>query len=301
MMKCLVKQTEPHTVCLCASHLCFQQRYICKDAFLSLTVHREVQNPPARQRCDKYSAPSRRHLTTQGIFNDSERSDLLGWLGCAVGGGRGSTCDTLLNERMNEWSTSELKYDYDLKTKSFHLCLMFSTIAECCLKAITNSRSCNIVLSGVLQLRSYDDSRAEPVATMQRSLSCRVAWMKKPLSDLKPTLHPHQVLKVPTCSSTTCPRSLETRTYCRCSCLSETWSLPKSSSTNRQTLASASVRAPQTQMFACLSFNFTDCVQVQGLDAWRSNLMLENNTRSKDHMTKDSLQKIQKYSTTLRR
>lgn len=51
----------------------------------------------------------------------------------------------------------------------------------------------------------------------------------------------YQVPKVPTSSSTTCPRSLETRTYCRCSCLSETWSLPKSSSTNRQTLASASV------------------------------------------------------------
>lgn len=51
-----------------------------------------------------------------------------------------------------------------------------------------------------------------------------------------------QVLKVPTCSSTTCRRSSETRTFSRCSCLSETWFLPKSSSTNRQTLASASVR-----------------------------------------------------------
>ncbi|KAF7646346.1 hypothetical protein LDENG_00188890, partial [Lucifuga dentata] len=54
------------------------------------------------------------------------------------------------------------------------------------------------------------------------------------------------VPKVPTCSSTTCRRSLETRTYCRCSCLLETWSLPKSSSTNKQTLASASALSATT-------------------------------------------------------
>ena len=85
---------------------------------------------------------------------------------------------------------------------------------------------------------------------------------------------PRQVPKVPTCSSTTCPRSLETRTYSRCSCLSETWSLPKSSSTNRQTLASASVRRQhrrqcvQTHWNACcyLSFSFfASCVPVQEL------------------------------------
>lgn len=62
-----------------------------------------------------------------------------------------------------------------------------------------------------------------------------------------------QVQKVPTCSSITCHRSLETRTSCRCSCLSETWSQPKSLSTNRQTLASALVRSQrenENQIFA---------------------------------------------------
>lgn len=128
-----------------------------------------------------------------------------------------------------------------IKWKSVHPCLMFSTIAECCLKAITNSRSCSIVLSSVLQLRSYDDSTAVPVATMQRSLSCSVSALKTTLTLYPLCISSRQVPKVPTSSSTTCPRSLETRTYCRCSCLSEMWSLPKSSSTNRQTLASASV------------------------------------------------------------
>lgn len=89
-----------------------------------------------------------------------------------------------------------------------------------------------------------------PMTTAQQCLSPQCSahspavlpkW-KSALTLSSPCISSRQVPKVPTCSSTTCPRSLETRTYCRCSCLSETWSLPKSSSTNRQTLASASVR-----------------------------------------------------------
>lgn len=118
--------------------------------------------------------------------------------------------------------------------KAFHLCLMLSTIAECCLKAITELR--------VVRCALHWRQRGVRVATMQHS-SPAALLNEKPLWPYTCSAsRPRQVPKVPTCSSTTCPRSLETRTYSRCSCLSETWSLPKSSSTNRQTLASASVR-----------------------------------------------------------
>lgn len=93
----------------------------------------------------------------------------------------------------------------------------------------------------MLWLRFYDNSTEAVVATKQRCLSCSVASLNTTVTLHLLCVSSYQVPKVPTCSSTTCPRSSETRTYYRCSCLSETWSLPKSSSTNRQTLASALV------------------------------------------------------------
>lgn len=112
--------------------------------------------------------------------------------------------------------------------------------------------------SGVLVPSSYDDSHSAALPLLQVCLNGKTILTSYLLCK-SPTPPPPQVLKVPTCSSTTCPRSLETRTYCRCSCLSEMWSLPKSSSTNRQTLASASVRQQKpkrTQMPGIISFSW---------------------------------------------
>lgn len=112
--------------------------------------------------------------------------------------------------------------------------------------------------SGVLVPSSYDDSHSAALPLLQVCSNGKTI-LTSYLLCISPTPPPPQVLKVPTCSSTTCPRSLETRTYCRCSCLSEMWSLPKSSSTNRQTLASASVRQQKpnrTQMPEIISFSW---------------------------------------------
>lgn len=122
-----------------------------------------------------------------------------------------------------------------MKTKCFHLFWIFTLF-----KSSSNPRSSDVVL----ERRSYDDSTAVSPACRSAcsALSQSVFWPY-----ITCCMSSHQVLKVPTSSSTTCPKSLETRTCCRCSCLLETWSLPKSSSTNRQTLASASVRkAPRS-------------------------------------------------------
>ena len=52
---------------------------------------------------------------------------------------------------------------------------------SCCLKAAADPRSRDIVLSGVLELRSYDDSAAASVLTMPRSLSLQFCSHEKPV------------------------------------------------------------------------------------------------------------------------
>ena len=99
------RDTEPHTVCLSTTHLCFQQRSICKEAFFFFFLFffshfiQGFRTLQGGQRYEKYSAPSRLHLAAESVFNESEGSDL-----CVVEqGGRPATPLKRDATQLREW------------------------------------------------------------------------------------------------------------------------------------------------------------------------------------------------------
>ena len=108
---------------------------------------------------------------------------------------------------------------------------------------------------------SSPDLQCMCVCDVVSSLCCVARALS--MSDVSGLLVPaFQARTAPTCSSTTCPRSLVTRTSCRCSCPLETWCLPKSSLTNRPTSASALVSLTSPRLLLWFTPVFCEVLTV---------------------------------------